>query len=635
MTSSTRAGSRSLRSCSAFSASEARSTACQLRSLPLRLPPAVRTASTITAVVMMDLLPFRRLAPAGRQPAHPTVGATGSVCRPPGGRRHHLAGPLELRLPDRSWPDAAARTWTAGWATAGCPSSARSGGPSPPTASTARIWAGSTGPSPRGAGLQSPRGRCRPASTPCSSTRCMNFAINAALPGRDRTKATLGAQDRDHAPGRAGSTYALRGDVVRMARQVAYGEASVRDPEGGLVSRATGTFLLHRHESAPPDLTTTRLGRGRLLGDPVLPPGPGTCLVCCGPAAPGFGHCFACRTVARLLHRCSPPSCPFACAAVPGRLYTVLMGYKESPVDAARRHFARLVGEHFATLFGDHAACVRALLGGGIDVVLPVPSSSRPGRSSLEGVRDLGDLVVSAFGPGAHWMPGLLRRSGAPVGHMRPHARAFAPTDQAAVRHARVLLLDDTYVSGARAQSASAALGEPGRAPSSSSPWVGSCGPIGWRPMPPIWPPSGSGCGAGGGAAGAVAEPGRASQARRPDGRRSRPRRFLPGRLRPSCPADVVGRDRAQAARPGSPRRPGRSRPGCSSRTVRGPPPARRMGRPPRISTSSAGWRASCVGSAAICRASPRPWTARLPGAERSALGADGALARPGRRPGR
>ncbi|MGP0030570.1 MAG: hypothetical protein ACLPVF_08700 [Acidimicrobiales bacterium] len=166
--------------------------------------------------------------------------------------------------------------------------------------------------------------------------------------------------------------------------------------------------------------------------------------------------------MARLLHRVLTPVLPVRLCAVPGRLYTVLMGYKESPVDAARRRFARLVGEHFATLFGDHAACVRALLGGGIDVVLPVPSSSRPGRSSLEGVRDLGDLVVSAFGPGAHWMPGLLRRSGAPVGHMRPHARAFAPTDQAAVRHARVLLLDDTYVSGARAQSASAALGSSG-----------------------------------------------------------------------------------------------------------------------------------------------------------------------------
>jgi acyl-coenzyme A thioesterase PaaI-like protein len=42
--------------------------------------------------------------------------------------------------------------------------------------------------------------------------------------------------------------FQVRGDVVRMAKQVAYGEASVHDEGGLLVSRATGTFLLHRPE---------------------------------------------------------------------------------------------------------------------------------------------------------------------------------------------------------------------------------------------------------------------------------------------------------------------------------------------------------------------------------------------------
>ena len=36
-----------------------------------------------------------------------------------------------------------------------------------------------------------------------------------------------------------------------MARQVAYGEGSVRDADGTLVSRATGTFLLHRPDPDP------------------------------------------------------------------------------------------------------------------------------------------------------------------------------------------------------------------------------------------------------------------------------------------------------------------------------------------------------------------------------------------------
>jgi acyl-coenzyme A thioesterase PaaI-like protein len=43
-----------------------------------------------------------------------------------------------------------------------------------------------------------------------------------------------------------GESFTLRGDVIRMAKQVAYAEARVLDASGELVSRATGTFLLHR-----------------------------------------------------------------------------------------------------------------------------------------------------------------------------------------------------------------------------------------------------------------------------------------------------------------------------------------------------------------------------------------------------
>jgi acyl-coenzyme A thioesterase PaaI-like protein len=74
----------------------------------------------------------------------------------------------------------------------------------------------------------------------------MNFAINAALPGRARTRGTLEMKTECMRPALKGERYALRGEVARMARQVAYGEATVRAADGVLVSRATGTFLLHR-----------------------------------------------------------------------------------------------------------------------------------------------------------------------------------------------------------------------------------------------------------------------------------------------------------------------------------------------------------------------------------------------------
>ena len=76
----------------------------------------------------------------------------------------------------------------------------------------------------------------------------MNFAINAALCGRDRTRATLEMKTETMRPAALGASFRVRGEVVRMARQVAYAEATVRDNDDKLVSRSTGTFLLHRHE---------------------------------------------------------------------------------------------------------------------------------------------------------------------------------------------------------------------------------------------------------------------------------------------------------------------------------------------------------------------------------------------------
>ena len=80
----------------------------------------------------------------------------------------------------------------------------------------------------------------------------MNFAINAALPGRSRTRATLEMKVETMRPAVLDGSYRLRGEVVRLARQVAYAEASVTDADGSLLSRSTGTFLLHRPDDAAP-----------------------------------------------------------------------------------------------------------------------------------------------------------------------------------------------------------------------------------------------------------------------------------------------------------------------------------------------------------------------------------------------
>jgi acyl-coenzyme A thioesterase PaaI-like protein len=76
----------------------------------------------------------------------------------------------------------------------------------------------------------------------------MNFSINAALVGRDRTQGTIEMTTELLRPALLGENYQLRGDVVRLTRQIAYGEATLTSAEDKLVSRASGTFLVQRDE---------------------------------------------------------------------------------------------------------------------------------------------------------------------------------------------------------------------------------------------------------------------------------------------------------------------------------------------------------------------------------------------------
>jgi uncharacterized protein (TIGR00369 family) len=78
----------------------------------------------------------------------------------------------------------------------------------------------------------------------------MNFAINAGLTGKDRTRATLEMKTEIMRVANAGDQLVLRGEVSRQAKVVAYAESTIRSSDGSLVSRSTGTFLLHR-EATP------------------------------------------------------------------------------------------------------------------------------------------------------------------------------------------------------------------------------------------------------------------------------------------------------------------------------------------------------------------------------------------------
>ncbi len=148
---------------------------------------------------------------------------------------------------------------------------------------------------------------------------------------------------------------------------------------------------------------------------------------------------------------------PLRLCPIPGPLYTVLMGYKESPVAEARTRYAAMPSRLLHEFLAAHAGCVAAVSGGPLGAALCVPSTARPCGAPLSALDGMAEAVAAS---GARWSPGVLHRAGAPVGHMQPDAGAFSvlPEARRQLEGARVLLLDDTYVSGARAQSAAAVL---------------------------------------------------------------------------------------------------------------------------------------------------------------------------------
>jgi hypothetical protein len=140
-------------------------------------------------------------------------------------------------------------------------------------------------------------------------------------------------------------------------------------------------------------------------------------------------------------------------------LYAALIGYKESPMAQTRQKSAALLVDHLARFLAAHHGCLENLLGGVPDLVLLVPSTHRPDGAPLAHLPKLASTVAISFEK-APAFADLLRRGAAPLGHMRPHPDGFVVPEFARriVRGARVLVCDDTYVSGARAQSAAAAL---------------------------------------------------------------------------------------------------------------------------------------------------------------------------------
>ena len=180
----------------------------------------------------------------------------------------------------------------------------------------------------------------------------------------------------------------------------------------------------------------------------------GSCRVCGGATHAGFALCFCCATLVRQLRMPLVPLVAVVDYRVGDGMHRRLRGYKDAPVAEARRDRAAELAGLVAPWMTVHRAALRSRFGSRWDLVATVPSSSRPGGAPF-------DAVVSRVPDLARSHRRLLVRGPEATDHLRADRRGFAVApgiDRGWLGDRRILVVDDTVITGARAQSAVAAL---------------------------------------------------------------------------------------------------------------------------------------------------------------------------------
>lgn len=187
----------------------------------------------------------------------------------------------------------------------------------------------------------------------------------------------------------------------------------------------------------------------------TTPPGlTGGCRVCGRPTHGAFVLCYCCTSLVDQLQMPLAPLVAMVEYRIGDRMHRRLRGYKDAPVGEARTRYAAQLASMVECWMTAHGPWLSGRLGGMWDVVTTVPSSRRPGPPPVDaivgGAPSLGDRQRS-----------LLVRGPAPTDHLLADRRGFVPAPGLGpdgLRNRAVLVVDDSVTTGARAQTAVAAL---------------------------------------------------------------------------------------------------------------------------------------------------------------------------------
>jgi len=178
----------------------------------------------------------------------------------------------------------------------------------------------------------------------------------------------------------------------------------------------------------------------------------GICEICHWTVNPGYEQCWSCEQAMIGVSRPIELVVPISVYRVGEQLHTVLRNYKDSEPGPVQDRLRAQVASMVARFLLLHRPCI-VEAAGDLDwqAITTVPSSrpDRPPPHPLEQVLGLVSELRQAH-------IRTLARGLDPIDHNRPSDRGYEVI--ADIRERRLLLLDDTYTSGARLQSAASAL---------------------------------------------------------------------------------------------------------------------------------------------------------------------------------
>jgi len=184
--------------------------------------------------------------------------------------------------------------------------------------------------------------------------------------------------------------------------------------------------------------------------EPPARPATDACSLCRRPIAPRYETCLTCVDTIGQVTRPASLVIPIAFYRLGSPAHAVLRGYKDHPTPSIRRtlsgHVARLV----AAFLAQHRACIASAARTDWDAIVVVPSTTRPGsKHPLHLALASSPALASELVVGLH-------RTTAHLDHNHASDQAYRPAS--GVLRRRVLLIDDTYTTGARLHSAASAL---------------------------------------------------------------------------------------------------------------------------------------------------------------------------------